>query len=165
MTYEILDLVNAVDEVIGQVSRAQAWAERLPVRVVNAFVVNSQGQLWIPRRTAHKKMFPHCLDMSVGGHVQSGESYLEAFRRETLEEINEDIDFLEWRELAYFSPFETTLSSFMKVFEIRLEVVEDMNLDDFSEYFWVSPLELKQKINDGFAAKGDLLELFERIYF
>ncbi|MEY4530079.1 MAG: hypothetical protein RLZZ156_800 [Deinococcota bacterium] len=165
MTDEILDLVDSNDQVVGQVSRTRAWAERLPVRVVNAFVVNSHGQLWIPRRSAHKTMFPNCLDMSVGGHVQSGESYFEAFKRETLEEINEDIDLLKWRELAYLSPFETTLSAFMKVFEIRLETVKDMNSIDFSEYFWLSPLELKKRIKNGDPAKGDLLELVERIYF
>jgi isopentenyldiphosphate isomerase len=160
---EILDLVNEADEVIGQVSRTRAWAERLPVRFINAFVVNSSGQLWIPRRAASKSMFPNCLDMSVGGHVISGETYLEAFKRETLEEIGVDVDTLEWREIAYFSPFETTLSAFMCVYEIRLEHVA-LNPDDFSEAFWMTPLELQQRIVQGEAVKGDLEEILERIY-
>ena len=78
---EWLELVNERDEVIGSVTRDEAWARRLPVRGVNAFLVNSRGELWIPRRTLHKRMFPGCLDMSVGGHVWCGESYEAAFRR------------------------------------------------------------------------------------
>jgi isopentenyldiphosphate isomerase len=164
MTDEILDLVDETDNVIGQISRDDAWATLARVRVVNAFVVNAQGQLWIPRRTAQKKMFPNCLDMSVGGHVQSGESYLQAFRRETQEELNIGLDQVPWRKIAYFSPLETTLSAFMEVFEIQLEHTRAFNPDDFSEFFWLTPQEAIQKICSGDPAKGDLLELLERLY-
>jgi isopentenyldiphosphate isomerase len=164
MTIEILDLVDESDNVIGQISRDAAWANQVRVRVVNAFVINMQGQLWIPRRTAQKKMFPNCLDMSVGGHVQSGESYLQAFQRETQEELNLDLDQVSWRKVAYFSPLETTLSAFMEVFEIQLEHTPAFNPDDFSEFFWLTPQEAIQKIHAGDPAKGDFLELIERLY-
>ena len=164
MNDEILDLVDENDNVIGPISRDAAWASKARIRVVNAFVVNAQGQLWIPRRTAHKQMFPNCLDMGVGGHVQSGESYLQAFRRETQEELNINLDRVPWREVAYFSPLETTLSAFMRVFEIQLERTPSFNPDDFSESFWLTPQEAKQKIRSGNPSKGDLLELLERLY-
>jgi isopentenyldiphosphate isomerase len=163
MTHEILDLVNESDIVIGQVSREQAWAERLPIRVVNAFVVNSLGKLWIPRRVASKSTFPNCLDVSVGGHVQTGESYFEAFKRETSEEIKVNLEAVWWREVAYFSPFSTSLSAFMRVYLIQLEVVE-LNQQEFSESFWFSPRELIARIKNGELAKGDLLELVTRVF-
>jgi len=73
---EYLDLVDLQDSVIGRKLRSEVYAEHLSnFRVVNAFVLNSKGELWIPRRTADKRIFPLCLDMSVGGHVESGESY------------------------------------------------------------------------------------------
>lgn len=161
---EMLDLVNEHDEVIGQISRDEPWETRVLIRVVNVFVKNSQGQLFIPRRSSSKKMFPNCLDMSVGGHVQAGETYLVALKRETLEELNLDIDTLVWREVAYFSPLETGLSTFMKVYVIELEETPNFNTDDFSEFFWLTPFELKTRISSGDAVKGDLLELVERIY-
>ncbi|WP_288432495.1 NUDIX domain-containing protein, partial [uncultured Deinococcus sp.] len=111
------DLVDEHDRVIGRVERDRAWRERLPVRVVNAFLVNSRGELWIPRRTRTKKTFPDSLDLSVGGHVGAGETYEAAFRRETREELNLDVDTLPWREIAAFSPFGTGLSAFMRVYE------------------------------------------------
>ncbi|ACO45564.1 NUDIX domain-containing protein [Deinococcus deserti] len=161
---EWLDRVNKRDEVIGRVTRDEAWARSLPVRVINAFLVNSHGQLWIPRRTMHKRMFPGCLDMSVGGHVDSGEDYVEAFRRETQEELHIDLDMISWRERAAFSPFETALSAFMRVYEIHTDQAPDYNRDDFSEAWWLTPCELLRRIEAGDPAKGDLAELVRLCY-
>jgi isopentenyldiphosphate isomerase len=162
---ELLDLVDEHDVVIGQVSRAEAWQNRLPIRVINAFLVDSTGLLWIPRRTQHKVMFPGCLDVSVGGHVVAGESYLEAFQRETKEELNLDLAALMWREVAVFSPFDTTLSAFMRVYEISYQATPAYNSDDFCKSFWLQPRELERRIRAGEPAKGDLLELVQRIFF
>ena len=164
MTDEILDLVNEHDEVIRQVSRSEAWARRLPVRGVNAFVRNSHGELWFPRRTADKRTFPNCLDMSVGGHVESGEDYLTCFRRETREELCWDLDTLDWREIAAFSPFETSLSCFMRVYEIRSDTAPDYNRADFSESFWLTPRQFLARVDEGEPIKGDLEELVRRCY-
>ncbi len=164
---EIHDLVNDFDEVIGQISRDDSWDKAVRggyARVINAFVINSKGQLFIPRRSSSKRMFPNGLDMSVGGLVQAGETYLQAFKRETLEELNLDVADLTWREVAYFSPLKTGLSAFMKVFEIELEETPKFNTNDFSGFFWLIPLELKAIILGGEAAKDDLIELLERVY-
>lgn len=161
---ELLDLVNEQDDVIGQVRRSEAWARRLSVRGVNAFVRNSRGQLWLPRRTADKRNYPSCLDMSVGGHVESGEDYLTCFRRETQEELRWDIDTLNWREIAAFSPFETTLSCFMRVYEIQSETAPDYNPADFSEALWLTPRQFLARVAGGEAVKGDLTELVRRCY-
>lgn len=161
---EWLDLVNKQDEVVGRISREEAWSKRQPVRVINAFIINSQGQLWIPRRTAHKRLFPNSLDMSVGGHVESGEDYLACFKRETQEELNLNVDDVQWREIAYFSPFTTPLSAFMRVYEIQTDQTPDYNKADFSEAFWLTPRQVLQRIENGDPAKGDLKELIQRCY-
>ncbi len=70
---EILNIVDENDYVIGQKKRSEIYCQRLcNFRVVNAFVVNSLGQLWIPRRSAHKSIFPFCLDVSMGGQPLRG---------------------------------------------------------------------------------------------
>lgn len=161
---EWLDLVDEHDRVVGQVERAEAWARRLPIRVVNAFLVNSRGKLWIPRRTLTKKTFPGCLDLSMGGHVGAGESYEAAFRREVREELNLDVDTLPWREIAAFSPFGTGLSSFMRVYEIRSDAAPAYNPADFSGAEWLRPRQVLARVAGGEASKGDLAELVRRCY-
>jgi len=64
---EYLDLVDENDNVIGKKKRSEVYAKNLSnFRVVNAFVINSKGEIWIPRRAKNKRMFPLCLDMSMG---------------------------------------------------------------------------------------------------
>ena len=161
---EWLDLVNENDEVTGRVTRADACERRLPVRVVNAFLVNARSQLWIPRCAHNKRMFPGCLDMSVGGHVESGESYEQAFRRETREELSLNVDDLPWQEIAAFSPFQTPLSTFMRVYELRADEAPAFNPVDFSGAEWLTPAGLLERIARGEPAKGDLAELVRRGY-
>jgi len=85
---EFLDLVDEDDNVIGQKKRSEVYAEHFSnFRVVNAFVINSKGEILIPRRTADKRIFPLCLDMSMGGHVESGESY-EVYRERLSYRLN-----------------------------------------------------------------------------
>ena len=164
VTDERLDLVNERDEVVGQILRADPALRWERVRVVNAFLRNSRGELWIPRRSPGKSLFPNALDVSVGGAVQSGETYEEAFRREAREELNLDTDALPWRELAAFSPFQTTLSSFMRVYELRSDTAPRFNPDDITGGEWLTPGQVLKRIAVGEAAKGDLAELVRRCY-
>jgi len=119
---ELLDLVDENDIVVASRPRSEIYAENLHnFRVINAFLVNAKGEIWTPRRTAHKRIFPLALDMSVGGHVESGETYDEAFARETFEELRIDIAKVSWRLLAYLRPAPGGVRprQFMKVYEIR----------------------------------------------
>ena len=161
---EWLDEVDENDVVLGQITKNDAWSTGKRIRVINAFVVNADGLIWVPRRTQHKTMFPNCLDVSVGGHVGAGESYEAAFKRETMEELNLNPNQLEWHEIASFSPLETTLSAFMRVYQISYESTPDYNRDDFSESFWLQPKDLERRILSGEPAKGDLLELVRLVY-
>ena len=92
---ELLYLVDENDNVLGsQLRNSTTYNKKKNFRVVNAFIQNSKGELWIPRRSATKKMFPLALDASVGGHVTFGDSYEETLLKETAEEINMALDKL-----------------------------------------------------------------------
>jgi hypothetical protein len=56
---ELLDIVDAIDRPIGRRWRSQLEGEGIDYycRVVNAFLVNSEGKLWLPRRTAKNAAF------------------------------------------------------------------------------------------------------------
>jgi len=161
---EYLDLVDENDQVVGRKLRADIYAEGLlNFRVVNVFLKNSKGQLWIPRRTASKAIAPLALDFSASGHVSSGETYEEAFAKEVAEELNIDVSIVPHKELEYLNPKDGFLL-FMKVFEIQSDETPGYNPDDFTEAFWLTPQEIVDRIHAGDKAKNDIPTLVKRFY-
>lgn len=165
LTDEYLDLVDENDLVIGKKRRSEVYAENLSnFRVINAFVVNPKGEIWIPRRAANKRLFPLCLDMSVGGHVESGEIYEQALKRETQEELNIDTDKVMVKFLGHLTPYKDKVSAFMNVYEIKVDEAPNYNKNDFTEYFWLTPKAFFERVTQGDKAKSDLPKLIERFY-
>lgn len=162
---EYLDIVDDNDMVIGKKKRSEVYAEHLSnFRVVNAFIINSKEEIWIPRRSANKKIYPLCLDMSMGGHVTSGESYEEALKRETQEELNIDTDKIIVKFLGHLRPQKDKVSAFMNVYEMKLEETPDYNKNDFIESFWLKPQAIIDLLRDGDIAKSDLPKLVKIFY-
>ena len=164
-TDEYLDLVDDNDRVTGRMLRSEVYAQGLKnFRVVNAFIVNSEGKIWIPRRAANKRLFPLCLDMSMGGHVESGESYDYALQRETMEELNLDTRSVPLECLGYLSPQANGVSANMQVYRISLDTAPIYNPDDFVESFWLTPREIMDRLAGGDKSKGDLPKLLRHFY-
>jgi isopentenyldiphosphate isomerase len=161
---EILDLVNDNDEVIVTLSRDEIYSNNLKfVRVVNVFIKNDKGELWIPTRAAHKQIAPNGYDVGVGGHVEHGESYLVAFAKEVKEEAGWDVKTLKYREIGKYGPREG-LSCVSMIYEINSNVEPELNPEDFSQAGWMTPVDLTESIQDGHLAKSDLLPLLRITY-
>ena len=163
---ELLDIVDEYDRPVAILSRSKVYEQKLKTfRVINAFIINSEGKLWIPRRSPHKRLCPSLLDVSVGGHVSQGETYDEAFARELCEELNLYIPEINYEFAAYFSPFiQTNLTAFMKVYKIYTDKTPEYNKEDFTEAFWLSPKELLKKIESGDKGKSDLDKLVKLLF-
>ncbi|MER5213452.1 NUDIX domain-containing protein [Streptomyces sp. NPDC002838] len=84
---EILDIVDENDQVIGRSPRGEAYAKGLRHRCVFIQAVDTEGRLFVHRRTPTKLVFPSLYDMFVGGVVGAGESYDDAALREAEEEL------------------------------------------------------------------------------
>ncbi len=164
MSDELLDLVSDDDCVISQLLRSQVYAQNVSnFRVVNAFVVNDAGKLWIPRRTKTKRLFPLCLDTSMGGHVISGETYQQAFERELCEELNLHAPALRYTMIGKLNPQSHGTSAFMQLYFVYLNEVVAYNTQDFCEYFWLTPQECIARLNSGDVGKGDLIKIVNYI--
>ena len=167
---EHLDLVDNNDNVLGRLTKQEIYLNGMNnFRVINCFLYKVTENrkdflIWVPRRHPQKKLFPLHLDASVGGHVQSGETYIEAFRRECLEEINIDIENYEYEPLFKLHPINHGVSAFMTVYGLRWDsdLLQDPNFnrEDIIESFWMKPQDLYDVLRQGKEkSKSDLIIL------
>ncbi len=87
MSEEIFDVVNERDEVIGQKPRQEVHARGLWHRAVHVLVFNSQGQVFLQKRSVKKDTARGKWDSSASGHLDTGEAYDACAVRELREEI------------------------------------------------------------------------------
>jgi len=157
---ELLDLVDENDQVIGTILRSKSMLVhregRGYLRAAELFIRNTDGQLWIPRRSMKKSIAPGGLDYSASGHVASGESYEEALRREVKEELNLDIKWESLKLIHKFPPVGDEPKFFRAVYIYESDEVPDFNRDDFTEYYWLTPEELLTKLEASELAKRSL---------
>ena len=85
---ELLDLVDVKNRIIGRVPRRKVHGDpSLHHRAVHVLVRNAAGDLFLQKRSTDKQIQPGKWDTSVGGHVEAGQSYEDAARKEAAEEL------------------------------------------------------------------------------
>jgi len=84
---EFFDIVNDRDEVIGRAPRREVHARGLWHRAVHILVFDAAGRVFLQKRSMRKDLSPGLWDSSCSGHVDSGEDYDSAARRELGEEL------------------------------------------------------------------------------
>jgi len=84
---EWVDIVDEDDQVQGRTTRRAMRQQNLLHRCVAILCRNSQGQIYVHRRTEQKDLFPGMFDTFVAGTVSAGEHYDHAARREIAEEL------------------------------------------------------------------------------
>lgn len=84
---DLLPVVNDNDEVIGVSSRREVHLKGLLHRAIQVSLVTPDGRVWLQKRSAAKDTWPGAWDMACSGHVDPGETYEQAARRELAEEL------------------------------------------------------------------------------
>lgn len=91
MSGELLDVVDEYGEPTGDVMGKQLIHDQgIRHRDVHVWITNGEDFLQ-QQRVWTKSIMPGAWDISVGGHVGTGESYLDAAVRETSEELGLDL--------------------------------------------------------------------------
>lgn len=71
---EFFDVLDETGVYIGKTeTREKCHSDGLWHKAVVVFVINSNKQILLQKRSATKKLWPNMWDVSAGGHVLSGE--------------------------------------------------------------------------------------------
>lgn len=84
---ELFDVVDAQDRVLRQASRAEVHEQGLIHRAVHILVFNKNRDCLLQKRSMLKDKHPGVWDSSAAGHLDAGEDYATAARRELQEEL------------------------------------------------------------------------------
>ena len=147
---ELLDIWDASGKPTGQVlEKSIAHQKGLFHPTVHVWFYTSTPSLLLQKRGANKETFPNLWDVSVAGHVSSGESILDGALREINEEIglqlkSDDLLLIDVRKnINQFSNgiidsefqhvFLSELKTGVKDLVIQKEEVDDVRLFSFEE--------------------------------
>jgi 16S rRNA (adenine1518-N6/adenine1519-N6)-dimethyltransferase len=111
---EMFDVVDESDRVLRAEPREVVHVNNLLHRAVHMLLFNSQGELALQKRSIWKDRNPGRWDSSAAGHLDSGEGYYEAARRELREELGVEAPDLEL--IGRLTPCEETGWEFIEVF-------------------------------------------------
>ena len=104
---EKFDVLNELGEFTGKIAtRDECHKKGLWHRAVYAFIIDENKNILLQKRSANKKLWPNMWDVTVGGHVDSGEFGRQALIREAKEELGidvdrDDVDFLALTDAGY----------------------------------------------------------------
>jgi isopentenyl-diphosphate delta-isomerase type 1 len=144
---ELFDVVDFEDRVTGQAPRREVHARRLLHRAIHVMVHDPNGRLFLQRRSMGKDTFPGCWDTSCSGHVDAGEDYPGAARRELGEELGWHDTSLPLRPLLKLNASPETGCEFIQIFLLGpLSGPFELNPEEITEGRWIVPDELDRLI-------------------
>lgn len=119
----LIQIVDEYDQPIGQATKQQAWDKGLIHRIIRIVAVSPDNKVLLQKRSPQLALFPGCWNETVSGHVDAGESYLEAARRELFEELG--IQSASLKEVKYYRSSDTfegrELERFNKVYRLNFK--------------------------------------------
>lgn len=85
---EYLDIVNEKGEPTGKTAlKSEAHKNGWYHNTIHLWLFTSKGEILLQQRSHKKVIYPLLWDVSVAGHIDAGETFIEAALRETEEEI------------------------------------------------------------------------------
>jgi len=148
VSQELLDVVDDEDRVIDTMTRGEIHAQGLMHRAVHILLFNSQGQLFLQKRSMSKDEKPGYWDSSAAGHVDSGEDYLECAHRE----IGEELGIVTDREFEFLFKLPAIADNgneHCMVYRYCHDGPLVLHPDEIEEGCWIDAAAMDERVNRG----------------
>lgn len=157
---ELLDLVNANDEIIGSVVRSEANSNKNYMhREIAILLFDSENKILLQKRAATKKVFPNLWVESVAGHVTHGDNPDETAHRELREELGFDTELVFLFKFLHDLEHETHFTYWYAGKYNNEQITLDKN--EASDFKFVTKAELNEMFDD---LTPDLQPVVEKIW-
>ena len=141
--------VDKDDNVIGAGPQREAHEKGIIHRVIRIYLYNSKGELLIQKRGDHLRTNPGKWNESVAGHVDEGETYLQAAEREMEEEIGiRGVALKELKKIYTNESEENKRKRFTTLYSGVYDGEVHPDFDEVSEVRWVAPEALRKEISE-----------------
>lgn len=151
MTERLQVVVDEDDQQIGVATREEAWAKGLISRHVYIVIRDPDGNFLLQQRCMKKKSNPGKWTWAATGHVDAGESYDEAAKRELLEEVGlqSKIKLLDKIRTSHTNKY-GLVDCFISVYTGTISRDEKITVepDEVERTKWFSPDELHALVTD-----------------
>mgnify|MGYP000985353457 CR=1 FL=1 len=116
---EVLDVVNAEDEIIGTATRAEIHEKNLAHRSVHILVFDKYKRVYLQQRSKFKDTHPLAWTSSASGHIDAGESYENAAIRELEEELSLEVESTSLTQIGHLPASGATGSEELRIYAIQ----------------------------------------------
>jgi nucleoside triphosphatase len=126
-------------------NRAAMTNQTFPEPTVGILIFNSRGELLLLK--THKWLDKYSIP---GGHIELGESAVEAARRESKEETGldvHDVRFLRWQECIYDPQFWKPRHFIFLDFTAKAEHGEVVLNDEAEKFAWIAPQKALEELD------------------
>lgn len=172
---EFFEVLDEKGKYTGEIaSRQKCHKKGLWHKAVVAFIINSNEEVLLQKRSANKKLWPNTWDVTAGGHVLKGELGFQAAIRETKEELGVELDKNEMTFLG--SSISSNIKGdiinnhFNEYYIVNKDIDETkliLQKEEVSEVRWISKEKIIEKIKnnyDGITDKEGCWEYLIKYY-
>ena len=146
---EIFELVDGKGKVIGKVKRADAHKNpSLRHKAVHLIIFDTKGRILLQKRSRFKDLNPFFWTVSVGGHVDLGESYKNAAIREAKEELAIKLKPQKIKLLGKNLTSNLNESELIEVYSTVYKGRMEPNLKEIEKVEWFEQKKLLDKIKN-----------------
>ena len=146
---ELFDVVDENDQVVGVMPRREVHRLGLRHRAVHVLLFNGRGEIFLQKRSLFKDANPGLKSTSCAGHLDAGEHYDDAARRELGEELGLAPGSIpELTFLFKLPPSRATGMEFVRIYQGVHNGPFTLNLAEVESGEWISPAALDRSLAD-----------------